>query len=246
MPIFPILLGDVNMNWFSVSAGSNTFAIPFPKSTSMIHSNQYLEDLTEKMHHMLGVGPPGLGAKLQANQALDQLGLSDEAGGFLGEMNTHAEGGPNKQGEKFIRLKAGSVYQSPDLTDLVFYRSHKRTLNVNAKLTCASIIQSNFCKNFIDFLQLSSLPRSFTEPPRLFRIRASSGIIPNTTHNKAFFPHMTLCVLEELGVSTLGHPNMFTSHASGTHPLQYNISMVFREKSAVYNIGGDIVTRFGP
>jgi len=239
MPIFPILLGDVNMNWFSVSAGSNMFAIPFPKSTSMIHSNQYLEDLTEKMHHMLGAARQQnmQGAIIPSQVLVNQAGkLPGEAGDFFDALT-------NATNADYHRLKMGSVYQSPDLTDLVFYKSHKRTLNVNAKLTCASIIQSNFCKDFIDFLQLASLPRGFTQPPRLFDIRASSGIIPNTTHNKAFFPHMTQCVLEELGVSTLGHPNMFTSHASGTHPLQYNISMIFREKSAVYNIGGNIVPR---
>jgi len=239
MPIFPILPGDVNMNWFSVSAGNNMFAIPFPKSTAMIHSNQYLEDLSEKMHHMLGRTPNLLGS----------LDPAQELGGLVGEAESFNTELKNtiKKNNAYNRLKVGSVYQSPDLTDLVFYRSHKRTLNVNAKLTCASVNQSNFCKDFIDFLQTSSLPQSFDgfSPPRLFKIFASSGVIPNTTHNAAFFPRMTPCVLEELGVSTLGHPNMFTSHASGTHPLQYNISMMFRERSAVYNDGGIVRNRPG-
>ena len=240
MPIFPILPGDVNMNWFSVSAGNNMFAIPFPKSTAMIHSNQYLEDLSEKMHHMLGISPNLLGGFQVPTAALGNL--TGEASTFLNRLEDYTSK-TGQAGQGFNRLKMGSVYQSPDLTDLVFYRSHKRTLNVNAKLTCASVNQSNFCKNLIDFLQTSSLPSTPVDPPRLFNILASSGVIPNTTHNAAFFPRMTPCVLEELGVSTLGHPNMFTSHASGTHPLQYNISMMFREKYAVYNDGGNVRTR---
>jgi len=246
VPTFPLTFGkDKITSWFSISTapsdrGGEYWNIPFPKNTSLIHSNHYLEDLTEKMVHMLGhtpsgfapVSPPGV---LRPNNTMKEK----EAEDFLQELQTHGGGAS--------RLNVGSVYQSPDLTDLVFYKSNKRTINVQARLTCATVEQSVFCKKLANFLQLASLPRNFVTPPKLFKIHASTGSTPSTTHNDAFFPYMTPCVLEELGISTLGHPNMHTSHVAVKFPLQYHIRMVFREKSPVYNVLGKglIQTRHG-
>jgi len=243
MPSFPLTsYSDIVMSWFSLTAidTDKWYSIPFPKSTSMIHSNQYLEDLTEKMHHMLGSSPDAYGSRTLAQvQRSPALGsnLTGEANEFFEQMQLYENTNP--------RLKAGSVFQSPDLTDLVFYKSHKRTINVQARLVCASIQQSNFCSELANYLQLASLPSSFVpfQPPKLFKIIASTGQFPQTTHNNAFFPQMTECVLEELKITTLGHNSMHTSHVAGTHPLQYHIGMIFREKFPVYNFGGTIGTR---
>jgi len=244
MPSFPLTSpSDKIMSWFSLSVvnSGEWYNIPFPKSTSMIHSNQYLEDLTEKMHHMLGSSPDSYGkrtlAEVQASPVLKPL--DGDAKEFFAEMQLYGKHG-------YPRLKAGSVFQSPDLTDLVFYKSHKRTINVQARLVCASILQSNFCSELANYLQLTSLPSSFIpfQPPKLFKIIASTGEVPQTKHNNAFFPQMTECVLEELKISTLGHNSMHTSHVAGSYPLQYHIGMIFRERSAVYNKNGKIGTRF--
>jgi len=240
MPSFPLTSpSDKIMSWFSLSVvnSGEWYNIPFPKSTSMVHSNQYLEDLTEKMNHMLGATPQsGIpGPSVDATNALGYKG--GEAESFFEEMQRGINKGYN-------RLGVGSVYQSPDLTDLVFYKSHKRTINVQARLVCASIIQSFFCSKLANFLQLASLPTDFITPPKLFNIKASTGEVPQTKHNNAFFPQMTECVLEELKISTLGHNSMHTSHVAGSYPLQYHIGMIFRERSAVYNKNGKIGTRF--
>jgi len=239
MPSFPLTSNsDIVMSWFSLTDGITWYSIPFPKSTSMIHSNHYLEDLTEKMQHMLDTTPQG-GVPTPSPHATNALGYrGGEAEMFLDQMQRGI------QQDHYSRLGIGSVYQSPDLTDLVFYKSHKRTINVQARLVCASILQSNFCSELANFLQLASLPTGFTTPPKLFNIIASTGQFPQTIHNNAFFPQMTECVLAELKITTLGHNSMHTSHVAGTHPLQYHIGMIFRERSAVYNKNGKIGTRF--
>jgi len=246
MPSFPPTnTNDPIMCWFTILPidEGEPYSIPFPKNTTSIHSNNYLEDLTDKIQHMLATAPSPIGAVPNfgdaAHDAASKPPQSGEAFDFQREIEGQILAGNR-------RLGAGSVYQSPDLTDLVFYKSNKRTLNVQARLMCATQKQSEFCKILANVLQIYSLP-SYTQagqiqtitPPSLFKILASVGSNPATVHDSGFFPAMTECVLEELKINTLGHSSMHISQL----PLQYHISMIFREKAPVYHVNNTIKTR---